>query len=332
MSRTNLFTLIATVLLGILLYTLLQFTAELQQAPPEEAAPAAAAARPDNQRPARPATATPTVTGLPHISSYEELVAFLDEGGINGRLLVDEAARWYARHGFLGPNALLGVTPAGAPRTYYESLDTATLRAMSDAGDAGATQTLARLAMFEDPFAAMRLYEKAVSQGSVYAAIKVADTLSLFAGSQLVDYLTDRELLKRLFDLQRSVPGRNLHTEAYAMILSALREGGSPIIDADLLGWAAVLEENTPQRTLEYACRRSSEILVASGAARRNNGVAPLATQPPPVFLALPDLEHLMPCSATRFPLFSMMDLSRCSTTRVIGRSGDEADLHVCPR
>jgi len=333
MDKTTRFTLIATALLGILLYAIWRFeddllesaeTMEAEQVLSEIQSPVESVVN-------APPTQAPE-PGLPRIGSDAELVALLDERGLNGRLLVDLTAGWYAERGFLGIRELFGITLDNAPDTYYDTFDEATLRAMSDGGDAGATQTLARLTMFRNPFESLELYQKAVGQGSVFALIKVADTLSLLADARLLGNGPDRELFRQLRELQQSVPRGDLHTEAYATMLAAISDGGPPIVDEDILNWVSWLEGKAPQGALELACMRSSEILLASSGARRDNGVTPLSITPPPVFISPPEREERMPCTATGYPLVSMMNLSDCSVERVVTATNTEADLYICGR
>jgi hypothetical protein len=86
------------------------------------------------------------------------------------------------------------------------------------------------------------------------------------------------------------------------------------------------------QQFIEYSCRRSGEILVANGTARRDNGLSPLSMRPPPVFTSIPDHDERMPCAATAYPLAGMMMLNDCTNERIVGAGGTELDLHVCPR
>ena len=81
---------------------------------------------------------------------------------------------------------------------------------------------------------------------------------------------------------------------------------------------------------VEYSCKRAAEILIDNGTARQANGVTPLSMSPPPIFLGPPDLENRMPCSATRYPVVSMMKLDGCRKLRVADKSGTEKDLHIC--
>lgn len=335
MDKATRSTLVMTALLGVVLYAVLRLVANLQEPPPPAEVAADISgdpmALPARQEPAA-ANAPLTDPGLPRINSDEALVAFLDARGLNGRLLVDRASSWYAERGFLGVRKLFGVTPDNAPAAYYDTFDEATLKAMSDGGDAGATQTLARMTMFMNPVGALELYQRAIGQGSVYAVIKVADTLSLFAEARRPGNLADRELMQRLQELQATLGGKDLHAEAYATMLAAIGDGGPPILDADTLDWVAWLETRAPRRKLIDACRRSSDILLANSMARRDNGVTPVSMRPPPVFLSPPDREERMPCAATEYPIVSMMNLDGCAIERVVDDTGAESDLYICDR
>ena len=187
--------------------------------------------------------------------------------------------------------------------------------------------------MFSDPFGALELYRKAVSQGSVYAGIKIADSLSFFSDSRRGG---DQNFQRQMRELQRASPqqmrGNNLKIEAYAMLLATMGDGGPPIVDGELLDWSTSLESALPADVRESACRRSAEIVAENAGTRRANGVAPLSTQPPPVFLSPPDREARMPCATTGYPLVAMMNLSGCAVESVIGPDGTEALLHICPR
>ncbi len=330
MDKATRSTLITTLLLGVLLYAFVRLVEDLQE-PPAAADLADGATEQVEPAPMSPAARPPDIA-LPRVDSHAALVAFLDARGLNGRLLVDQAANWYAERGFLGVRELFGITPDNAPATYYDSFDAATLKAMSDGGDAGATQTLARATMFTSPIHAYELYQRAIAQGSVYAVMKVADTLSLFADARRPGNVADLELMQRLTQLQASLTDRDLHAEAYATMLAAISDGGPPILNADTLDWVAWLEARTRRRDLIDACRRSSEILVAYGMARRDNGVDPVSMRPPPVFLNPPDREQRTPCATTEYPIVSMMNLDACAIERIVDRAGDESDLYICGR
>ncbi len=330
-------TLTSTVLLGILLYAVLRFADGLMA----DAERLEEAERQDRSasRGQEVRSDTPVITEsvsqemdpyLPRIESHDDLVTLLDQLGLNGLLVVEDAARWYAERGYLDENTLLGVTPEGSRSAYYATLDTATLRAMSDAGDAGATQTLARLAMFDDPIAAFELYRKAVTQGSVYAAIKVADTLSVLMDLRAITQTRNEDLGRQVSELLNDTPSQDLNVEAYSAVVAAMADGGPPVMNSELLDWSASLEERIDSFVVEHACKRSTDILIANSMARQANGVTPVSIKPPPVFLSPPDRDLRVPCSATRYPVVSMMNLEQCRTQRIVDETGKEQDLYIC--
>ncbi|MGI9344576.1 MAG: hypothetical protein ACR2QV_17235 [Gammaproteobacteria bacterium] len=331
MDKSVRFTLVATVLLGILLYAVLRFANEIQETAEDDPMTAVTNDTPVQTEAAATAAAAPTPS-LPRAGDHRQLVALLGVRGIDGEQATAAAAAWFEARGYTGAIGLLGVTADDSRSTYFDTLDEATLIAMSEGGDAGATQSLARVAMFTDPFEALELYRKAAAQGSIYAVIKVAETLSMFADTQLVDYAEEPKQVERLLQLQQSVPGKNLPTEAYATALAALGDGGPPIISGQLLDWTDTLMERAPPEMRDTACRRSAEILIDNSAARQDNDAEPMSTRPPPVFVAPTDIDARMPCADTDFPIISLMNLDDCATERVIDAREEEANLHICAR
>ncbi|MFW2403333.1 MAG: hypothetical protein ACN4GT_01120 [Gammaproteobacteria bacterium] len=330
-------TLTSTILLGVLLYAVLRFADGLME--DARTFEAAEQQKEGSTRGMQVREDTAVVTAapveevdpyLPRIQSYDDLVTLLDRIGLNGLLVIEDTARWYAERGYLEENELLGVTPEGSRSAYYATLDAPTLRAMSDAGDAGATQTLARLAMFDDPIVALELYQKAVTQGSTYAAIKVADTLSVLMDLRGMAQRTNDGLGRRVGDLVSQTQSQDLNVEAYSAVVAAMADGGPPVMDAQLLDWSASLEDRIESLAVENACKRSADILIANSMARQINGVAPVSIKPPPVFLSPPDRDLRIPCSATRYPVVSMMNLEQCRTQRIVDATGNEQDLYIC--
>lgn len=338
MSSSSRSTLIATFLLGVLLYTVLRFADNLPEVPMADTVrrtipvvPASGSGSKPAARDNNPADVPPVDDrGILQVRNYDELVAHLNTRGLNGRLIVAAAADWYAERGYLGANALLGVTVDAAPMTYYQTLNDATLLALSDAGDAGATQMLARHSMFFDPFRGLELYELAISQGSLYAIVKVSDTLDSFSGAYISDFAQALELRKKIIQLHAQGYRRNLGMAAFATAVAAIRDGGQPIVDEDLLYWVAALEAKTARGSIARACAWSEEKQVEFGTARRRRGKPPLFTEPPPVFLSQPELEASLPCADTDHPVQFRMNLADCSDELVEGPDGKEWRLYVC--
>ena len=334
MTKTNRFTLIATFLLGILLYTVLRF-ADNFPAPPmadtvRETATTRADPEPIAAENAAPEIAPDLLNRIPSVRTYDELVSYLDARGLNGRMTAADSAEWYAKRGYLGQNALLGITADSAPVTYYNTLDEATLIALGKTGDAGATQMLAQRSMFLDPFRGLELYKKAITQGSLYAIIKVSDTLDSFTGAYLSDFSQDPALRKKMLGVRSQGYGRNLRMATHATAVAALRDGGPPIADDNLLNWISTIEAKMTKISIPSGCKWAEEKQVGHGRRRRMQGGPAVFTEPPAVFLSQPDLEALLPCADTEHPVSFTMDLSACQSEPVIGPDGNEWLLYVC--
>ncbi|MDJ0926326.1 MAG: hypothetical protein QNJ73_01650 [Gammaproteobacteria bacterium] len=333
MSRTNISVLIATALLGVLLVLVWQLADDLARPPPANAPPSADTTTdsfiesitvplPDR---AEPETAA-TPAGISRIANYDEFVSLLFSRGVNGVQELGITARWYQSRGFLGADSLLGITADDAPLVYYESLDDATLDGLRQAGDVGATQVLASRRALTDPFEAIDLYTEAAALGSVFAYLQLAslhDTLSAVPLSNLSE---NREMYLRLAEMRRSA-----RVESFAYAMAALRDGGPPLADPDVVMWVNRLYDNVPEQLRADACATSEKIILEGGSRRRAAGQSPLNAEPPPVFLSVPDLPDLLPCADTGFGYYSMLDLSACKSETVQDGQGLARELFLCP-
>lgn len=328
MSKTNVFTLIATILLGVLLYTIARFAANLPEAPPADSIrETATIATPANAGLPQPTTRT---NGLPRVRTYSELLDFLTAQGIDGRSAIADSARWLQERGFSGINTLLGVTEENARGIALQSLDDATLHTMLEAGDSGASQALASRALFTDPFAALELYRTAASQGSVYAILQIGSLLESLSDITLDDFVTDPAYLQKLVDLRNRDSAEGPKIAAFSHALTAARDGGMPVIDTEILTWLQRLSSEFSESEQEFACERSMQLFFEISAERRQKGLQPISTDPPPVFLSIPDLENQLPCRATSHPIIQLLDLTRCAHTEVEDDKGDRMNLNIC--
>ena len=328
MSKTNVFTLIATILLGVLLYTIVRFSENLPEAPPADSIrETTPLATPENASLPQPATRT---SGLPRVSTYSELLDFLTAQGIDGRSAIADSARWLQERGFSGINTLLGVTEENARSIALQSLDDATLHTMLEAGDSGASQTLASRALFTDPFAALELYRTAASQGSVYAILQIGSLLESLSDITLDDFVTDPAYLQKLIDLRNRDPAQGPKIAAFSHALTAARDGGMPVIDTEMLTWLQRLSGEFSEFEQQSACEQSAQLFFEISAERRQKGLQPISTEPPPVFLSIPDLEKQLPCRTTNHPIIQLLNLTRCSRTEVEDNRGDRMILNIC--
>lgn len=329
LSKTNVYTLIATALLGVLLFVINRFTERL----PTTVIEVPDTASLQTERAAVPGYAEAGVAddGVPRVNVPADLIKLLDDIGVGGDRVVADALAWRQERGFLGPVTELGLTASDAPRARYESLDDAQLELLSAQGEVGATQTIARRNVTSDPFYSMELYEQAAEQGSTFALLRIASLRDAFGNVQLDAYQSDPNYLKRLSEL-RQAEGEALATEAFAYAFAAVRDGGLPIVDDDLLSWLRRLMSNVPLNMDEAACLHSEQIFLKLSAARRRRGLPPVSATPPAVFFSIPYVADQLPCTDTLHAWKSTQNLSQCEVLAVEDARDNMVDLYICTK
>ena len=332
MSKTNVYVLIATALLGVLLIVVQQIGGDADVTPLDVPTP-----EPTETEETGEDWAEPSVEALPgrpapvRLNSSADLEALLDARGLNGAGLLEASADWFRKRGFNGPQPLLGVAAGDSPEDYFARLDDESLRGLSDAGDAGATLSLGMRIALTDTFAALDLFEKAVQQGSSAALLQIASQRETFSYISLNDFDTDPEFARKLRRLGRSSPDRLL-ADAFVYASAAIRDSGEPIVDDALLDWLDSLNSRLSDTRRLRVCERSFGQYVNMGMSRRKFGLPPVNFDAPPVFLAIPDLQARLPCNDTNSPIASTLDLSACSVEPVFDDIGRERLLYVCPQ
>lgn len=322
MTKTNRFTLIATILLGILLFTILRFARDLNVAwdgsklkPP-------------------PATGDTRAPTRPRIATMTDLRAFLDqhgaENGIDSTEILDSYAEWSVARGFTGRHRLFGVADTAAPDAFTAS-DEAVLRARSDAGDAAASQALAAQILFVDLFDAIDLFRRAAEQGSTFALLRIGSLFAALDATGTGNEIADPAQRQRVVDLTEQGVGNSLRLTALGYILVAIRDGGAPVVDHALLTWLDRLHNEPTNDEWVAVCGWSERTLLDIAKARIRWGKPAVVTIAPPIFFSVPDLANRLPCGRTTFPIDNLMDLTRCSKTPVRNADNEVLDLHLCP-
>ena len=333
MSRTNISVLIATALLGVLLVLVSRLADDLAN-PTRVNGPTAADPTTDSVIESitvpLPGRAEPEALAAPagvgRITNYDDFVNLLFSKGVNGVQELGITARWYQSRGFLGADALLGITADDAPLVYYESLDDATLDGLRQAGDVGATQVLASRRALTDPFEAIDLYSEAAARGSAFAYLQLASLHDTLSAVPLNNLSENRDMYLRLARMRRTA---RMQSFAYAM--AALRDGGPPLADPNIVTWVNRLFNRVPEPQRTDACATSEKLVLEGGSRRRAAGQSPLNSDPPPVFLSVPDLGGQLPCNDTGFGYYSMLDLGACKSETVQDGQGLARELFLCP-
>ena len=319
MTKTNRFTLIATILLGVLLYTILRFAHDLNIAWDGS-----------TLKPPPATNATPDST-LPRIATAIDLRVLLDEEfaepGFDATAALDATADWYDARGFTGKNRLFG-SPDTTPLTPG---DVAALTAQSEAGNAAASQTLAAQTLFTNPFRAIELFHKAAEQGSTFALLRIGSLLEALDTAGTVDEAADALHRARVTELTKRGVGNSLRLTALGYVITAIRDGGAPIVDQSMLTWLDRLKDETIHDELIAVCAWSERTLLEIAKSRARSGNSPVTTTAPPVFLTIPGLTDRLPCNQTAYPIENLLDLTNCSITHVRNAANEPMDLYICP-
>lgn len=326
MTKTNRFTLIATILLGVLLYTILRFAHDLNVSwdgraltPP-------------------PATDDTLVPAQPRIAATTDLLAVLDAapdehgatGGIDSTGVLDDYADWSDARGFTGKNRLFG-TPDRVPSDALAATNETELRMWSDAGDAAASQELAARILFVDLFSAIEFFQRAAEQGSTFALLRIGSLIESLDAAADGNAVADPVQRQRIADLAERGVDNDLRLTALGYLVTAIRDGGAPIIDHTLLAWLDRLNDGTTNDERVAVCKWSERMLLDIAKGRVRWGKPAITTVAPPVFFAIPGLDDRLPCNRTAYPIENLMDLNRCTVTEVRNAADEALDLYICP-
>jgi len=321
-TKTNRFTLIATILLGILLFTILRFAHDLNVAwdgsklkPP-------------------PATDATRASTRLRISTTTDLRDFLDRqgagNGIDATAILDDYADWSDARGFTGRNRLFG-TADTAPSDVFTANDEDVLRTRSDAGDAAASQALAEHILFVDLYSAIELFRRAAEQGSTFALLRIGSLLEALDATGTGYEIADPAQRQRVVDLTEQGVGNSLRLTALGYVVAAIRDGGAPVVDGALLMQLDRFHDETTSDEWAAVCEWSERTLLDIAKTRIRWGKPAVVTVAPPIFFSVPDLDDRLPCGRTAYPIDNLMDLTHCTITPVRNADDEALDLHLCP-
>lgn len=278
---------------------------------------------------------TPDAVAPPAINTRTDLeLALAGNSGINLPVAIENSIVWFERQGFLGELDLFGITTEGSLSTNYLELAEAQLLEQAGAGDIGAVQRLAELSLNgsnPDPEAAIEWYRQAASLGSVYAMFRIGELLDLFSDPQLAGFKPEADSLYgiRLQKLLASQP--LIRRDALAWTLTALLAGGLPMARADIATkvqrLSAELDKQNARGT-SRACDKASRLLLDLAAERRLRGGLVFTTEPPELFVSVPTLDAVMPCSQALPPV---VDTAGCVAVTVPGLVNPNQTLWHCP-
>lgn len=314
MTKTNRYTLIATLLLGVLLYTVLRFAHDLNLAWDGSALD------------------PPPVTddAQTRIASTMDLRALLIENEVDAVTALHGYARWSDARGFTGNNRLFGSIDV-ASYNDLATIDEAELVALSDVGDATASQALGARMLFIDSFRSIDFYRRAAEQGSTYALLRIGSLLEALDAVAASNQPGDPMQRRRIADLTKQGIRNSLRLTALGYVITAVRDGGPPIVDYALLAWLDRLSETTTTEERVAVCEWSEQMLLNVARSRARRGKPAITTIAPPVFFTIPDLAERLPCRRTAYPIETLMDFADCTVTRIRNAADKELDTYICP-
>lgn len=330
MSRSALFVAGALFAVGALVWLM----SASRDAPAPAPAPAAvreapppAAPLPVREPPAAPATAPRPAPGAPpRITNRDEFVQALKAGGRDGEKLLAAYRDWRVARGYLGADALTGVTAENAPSQVYAAMDRATQKSLADSGDLGAIQAYAAGSLPGDPFTALEYYGRASELGSAAAMEAMASILADLGAMELSDVQNDRPFADKLLDLRGGDPDRDLRQDAVAWTLAAIRLHGPIVATPGNLELVEGLGRSPDKAFLAAICGRSLAILADLSAAGGGRSSGSL----PPAFLAEKNLYERLPCRDTPAPVTPPRALENCSSSPAVGSSNRPLELWIC--
>ncbi len=310
-TRANVSILLATVLLGVLLYVILSL---VDQSIDPDPITLDTGDTPDNVIP-------------PAIRTRADLEIALKGRNIPLEELTASTIDWYQKRGYLGPLQVYGRTGPSTLQTVYAETPPAELIALAGIGDIAAAQALAEISMSSDntnPLETIEWYRQAASFGSVYAMFRISELLQIFGNRQLDAFSSDPAYLARLNELREQNP--LIERDALAWAITGVLAGGLPVAQPDVADNIAAMAAALGEGGTVRACDKANRLLLDLAAERRAYDRLVFSTEPPPLFVSTPDIADAIPCTAT----LPIIDSSNCRAVAVPGLINPNQTLWRC--
>ena|GEM_PF-1785062 len=317
MSRTNISILLATALLGVLLWIVISIVKDVARAP-------------DEPLPMPDESAAPVFDpDLPRISTHNEFVSWLNDLGQPGEQLVEQFRQWLQLQGF--PNGPV----VGRWDNWIHSHDNfSELGTTNDSelilaagqGSSSAAELLAERSLNSDPLAALEWYDQAIINGSVHAMVRVSDLLMTLSSPELESFVSDLNWEMALLKINRDSPAPLERALAWA--IAAVIVSGYGILDDNHAARIATLSEQLDAAELERACSTAQDYVLETVTVRRRQGGALFSTEPPPLAVSVAEPATAMPCKVPVMPLVSM---AGCTHHTFVGIGPQRMFAWLCP-
>lgn len=309
MSRFTASVLMATALLGVLLWVVLSMARDFARGPAEPEPDTAATVYFD--------------PALARINNARELRNWLQSQGQPVESL-NAYREWLQARGYPLSNPLLDNRENRGLADYAE-LDEASLLLLAGRGDISALQLLAERSLADDPLAALEWYDQAVVNGSLYAMLRMSDLLLTLADPALQNFASREAWLDSLKLITEASPGPQERALAWALAL--LTAGGYGVLNEQLADRITELAARLDSAALERACTTAQDYVLSTAALRRAQGDAVFSLERPPLALSVAEPEQLNPCAVKLPPLLTM---EGCSTADFVGPGPRQMTAWFC--
>jgi hypothetical protein len=314
-SRFTTSILLATALLGVLLWIVVSIVVDLANAPdqplpmPEEKVeiffdPA-----------------------LRRISTRASLVTYLNEQGYSGETLVTAYGDWLEDRGY--PPAYNWITDrkvnaadsTGTP-------DDAELLLIAGSGNIPAMHELAERSLAtDDPLEALAWYDRAIVSGSLYAMLRTADLITTLTDPALAEFISNPGWQAALNQLRTETPPPV--ERALGWSLAAVSVGGYGVMDSAHARRIRALTEQLEPAEIDKACEISQNYVLEAAAVRRVQGGAIFSAEQPPMAVSIAAPSEVIPCD---IPVLPLVSLQNCKRRDFVGPGPMLMSTWVCAR
>jgi len=313
-SRTNISVLIATALLGVLLWTVTSIVQEFGKIPDT----------PDIDTTAQE-TVAPDVIKLVSLTNRGDLETILGKHTTQVDERIQSYSDWLLGRGYPDGSEFWS-EPIVDFAPEYSARDNASLMALAGNNDLYAMYVLAERRLSEAPLEALAWYDQAIVRGSIYAMLKTADTLEMIADPELQEFFSNALWRAALNSLNNENPPPL--ESALAWSLAAVTIGGYAILDQQHAGRISRLSARLDETAVQRACELAQQYLLDTAGLRRARGEAIFSTDQPPFALTAVSPDDLIPCNVSVEPLISF---DECSAYPVMTATAQPASLWICP-
>lgn len=313
MTRFNVSVLLATALLGVLLYIVVNTAAELANPTPRS-------------KRASPEPVTQLDPALPRLNSDLELSTWVAAGGAAATGRLNNYRNWLTERGFPADSVLLSGAASATGTNIWADEDDATLLFFAGRGDIAALHLLAERSLDTDPEAALAWYDQAIINGSLFAMLRVADLLAALGNPGLQNVAADPLYAQSLDAIVSADPPPLERSLAWA--IGAVYVGGYGLLSTRLAGRIAALTVELDEFAVARACETAQSYVLETAAARRAQGGAVFSMERPAFAVSVAEPAALIPCEV---PVPPLVDMSDCGHTEFVAPGEQLMYAWVCP-